>query len=59
MKNEVKYILFIDRVREEEEFEKFADAQFAGRNCSCMEHAIFRQVNGVLGKCLERMSELD
>ena len=54
----VKYVVFIDGVREDS-YEKFKDAQFDAQNYSCFEHRVYREVDGVLGKCLERRCEAD
>ena len=56
----VEYHLYIDGKFDEAypgTSEGLDDAKFDGRNCSCDEHAIYRVVDGVRGKCIERMRE--
>ncbi len=52
----IKYVVFIDG-RRTDSYDKLQDAVFDCDNSSCDEDAIYREVNGVLGKCLRRKRE--
>lgn len=54
----VKYVLYIDD-REEEKFDTLQEAKDAGCNYGCDVEEVFREVDGVLGKCLYRLRESD